>query len=151
MVTCKDCLHNHVCALWRAQEGQDAKCYSESDDWGCDYFADKSRFIEINEDFESILICAERYACGRQTYMTSIVVGYITPLIPQLSDKTLAVIRDDIGDASVYRNLGDSRIDAPLWLKLYRRIDDEIKRRAEANEMQSTGTESDGNRNPETA
>ena len=107
--------------------------------------------IEINEDFESILICAEGYACVRQTYMPSIVVGYITPLIPQLSDKTLTVIRDDIGDASVYRNLGDSRIDAPLWLKLYRRIDDEIKRRAETNEMQSTGTEADGIANSETA
>ena len=47
MVTCKDCLHNHVCALWRAQEGQDAKSWSDSDDWDCDYFADKSRFVEL--------------------------------------------------------------------------------------------------------
>ena len=47
MVTCKDCLHNHVCALWRAQAGQDAKSWSDSDDWDCDYFADKSRFIEL--------------------------------------------------------------------------------------------------------
>lgn len=47
MVTCKDCLHNHVCALWRAQEGQEAKSWSDSDDWDCDYFADKSRFIEL--------------------------------------------------------------------------------------------------------
>ena len=47
MVTCKDCLHNHVCALWRAQEGQDAKSWSDSDDWDCDYFADKSRFVEF--------------------------------------------------------------------------------------------------------
>lgn len=47
MATCKDCLHNHVCALWRAQEGQDAKSWSDSDDWDCDYFADKSRFVEL--------------------------------------------------------------------------------------------------------
>ena len=47
MVTCKDCLHNHVCALWRAQEGQDAKSWSDSDDWDCDYFTDKSRFVEL--------------------------------------------------------------------------------------------------------
>jgi hypothetical protein len=36
-----------VCALWRAQEGQDAKSWSDSDDWDCDYFADKSRFVEL--------------------------------------------------------------------------------------------------------
>ena len=47
MVTCKDCLHNHVCDLWREQEGQDAKSWSDSDDWDCDYFADKSRFVEL--------------------------------------------------------------------------------------------------------
>lgn len=47
MTTCKDCLHNHVCALWRAQEGQDAKSWSDSDDWDCDYFDDKSRFVEM--------------------------------------------------------------------------------------------------------
>ena len=47
MVTCKDCLHNHVCALWRAQAGQDAKSWSDSDDWDCDYFADKSRLVEL--------------------------------------------------------------------------------------------------------
>lgn len=48
MTTCKDCLHNVVCALWRANEGQDAKCYSENgDEWECDFFADKSRFFEL--------------------------------------------------------------------------------------------------------
>lgn len=47
MVTCKDCLHNHVCALWRSQEGQDAKSWGDSDDWDCDYFDDKSRFVEL--------------------------------------------------------------------------------------------------------
>jgi hypothetical protein len=36
-----------VCALWRAQEGQDAKSWSDSDDWDCDYFADKFRFVEL--------------------------------------------------------------------------------------------------------
>ena len=73
MTTCKDCLHNHVCALWRAQEGQDAKSWSDSDDWDCDYFADKSRFVElpckvgdvvwylnvINEICEAVVTCVE--------------------------------------------------------------------------------------------
>lgn len=85
--------------------------------------------IEINEGFESILICAERYACGRRTYMPSIVVGYIKPLIPMLSDKTLVVLRNDIGDALMWGGLGDSNIDAPLWIGLRERILEELKRR----------------------
>lgn len=47
MVACKDCIHNNVCSIWRAQEGQDAKCWSENDDWGCDYFEDKSKIIKL--------------------------------------------------------------------------------------------------------
>ena len=35
--------------------------------------------INLNDDFETILICAERYALGRQTYMPKLVVDYITP------------------------------------------------------------------------
>lgn len=85
--------------------------------------------IELNEDFETILICAERYACGRRTYMPGIVVGYITPLIPQLSDKTLIVLRNDIGDALMRGGLGDPDIDAPRWLGLLERIRGELERR----------------------
>lgn len=86
--------------------------------------------IEINEDFESILICAERYACGRRTYIPSIVVGYIKPLIPRLSDKTLAVIYNDLDCAMEHRNVGDPAIDAPLWVDLYKTIEEEHRRRS---------------------
>lgn len=85
----------------------------------------------IDENFESVLICAERYACGRQTYMPSIVAEYITPLIPQLSGKALAVIRNDITAAQEHGSLGDPRIDAPLWKELRRKCVDELKRREE--------------------
>lgn len=47
MVTCKDCIHNSVCSLWRREEGQDAKFYAETEDGKCEYFADKSRFVEL--------------------------------------------------------------------------------------------------------
>ncbi len=86
--------------------------------------------IEINEDFESILICAERYACGRKTYMPGIVVGYIKPLIPMLSDKTLAVIYNDISDAIAHGDLGAPTIDAPLWVDLYNTIGERLRRRS---------------------
>ncbi len=87
--------------------------------------------IELSEDFESILICAERYACGRRTYMPGIVIGYIIPLISVLSDKALGVIVSDIDFAAEHGGLGDDEIDAPLWIGLQKRIRGELERRNE--------------------
>lgn len=91
--------------------------------------------IELDENLETILICAERYACGRKTYMPSIVVEYITALIPKLSVKTLTVLRNDITEQVNYGTLreplGDSVIDAPLWRRLRLDVVNELKRRAE--------------------
>lgn len=47
MATCKDCIHNSVCELWRREEGQDAKFYDETEDGKCGCFKDKSRFVEL--------------------------------------------------------------------------------------------------------
>ena len=85
--------------------------------------------IEIDENFETMLICAERYACGRRTYIPSIVVDYIEPLIPRLSAKTLVVIGNDLSMADKTNNLGHPQIDAPLWLDLYNAITEELKKR----------------------
>ena len=41
--------------------------------------------VEIDKNFETILLCAVRYAIGRQTYMPSMVIDYITPLLSHLS------------------------------------------------------------------
>lgn len=81
-----------------------------------------------DDNFEAILICAERYACGRQTYMPSIVVSFIKPLIPNLSEKFLAVLKNDLNSAWSY---GDKRIDEPLWIDLLREAEDEINRRSQ--------------------
>ena len=72
MVTCKDCLHNHVCALWRAQEGQDAKSWSDSDDWDCDYFADKSRFVELPcKVGTEVSVIRSQTSNGKNLYITN--------------------------------------------------------------------------------
>ena len=86
--------------------------------------------IELNKQLESILLCAVRYAIGRRTYMVGEVTGFISPLIPQLSDNALYVIRNDITDAETYKNLGDEKIDAPLWKALRLRAVNELKRRS---------------------
>ena len=47
MAACKDCIHNNVCSIWREQEGQDAKCYAQNDNWECDLFEDKSKLVKL--------------------------------------------------------------------------------------------------------
>ena len=83
---------------------------------------------EFDDDFESILICAVRYAIGRQMYMPSTVCSYITPLLPRLSSKALCVLKRDIVDAEKY-GYGDEKIDKPVWINFLSKIQGEIERR----------------------
>ena len=89
----------------------------------------KLRLDPTDDDFQSVLICAERYARGRRSYMPEIVIGCITPLLPVLSDRTLTALRRDLDESMLKSDLGDPVIDAPGWIKLLRQIEDEIKRR----------------------
>jgi len=59
-MTCKNCIHNCVCSLWRREEGQDAKFYAETEDGKCEHFADKSRFVELPtlpDNAEHCVVC----------------------------------------------------------------------------------------------
>jgi hypothetical protein len=85
--------------------------------------------VAAHDEFEMILVCAVRYACGRQTYMPSVVIHYITPLIPYLSDKALNVIHKDLQEAERVDMLGDPLIDAPKWRELHEKVKSERKRR----------------------
>ena len=91
--------------------------------------------IEIDKNFETILLCAIRYAIGRQTYIPSMVIDYITPLLSHLSYNTLRLISNDITEyGSYYGGLGDDMIDRPYWLNFKRKILAEMERRGnEAN------------------
>ena len=76
-------------------------------------------FIDPNDDnFGAILNCAVRYSIGRQTYMPSLVVDFITPLIPYLNNRTLWCLDQDISEAKWNGGYGDPRIDEPKWTKL---------------------------------
>ena len=86
--------------------------------------------IEIDKNFETILICAVRYAIGRKTYIPSLVIDYITPLLPYLSDNTLRLIANEITEYEGYEGgLGDEKIDRPYWLNFKRKILAEMERR----------------------
>lgn len=85
--------------------------------------------VAAHDEFEMILVCAVRYACGRQTYMPSVVIHYITPLIPYLGENTLHVIDKDLQDAEQVNMLGDPLIDAPKWREFHECIKKERRRR----------------------
>lgn len=88
--------------------------------------------LEIDKNFETILLCAVRYAIGRQTYMPSMVIDYITPLLPYLSEDVLKLIADEIIGHYTYEGaLGDEKIDKPYWEQFLRKIRLEIGGRNE--------------------
>ena len=88
--------------------------------------------IEINKNFETILLCAVRYAIGRRTYIPSLVIDYITPLLPYLSEDVLKLLANEITKYEAYEGaLGDEMIDRPYWEQFLRKIRLEIGGRNE--------------------
>lgn len=86
--------------------------------------------IEIDKNFETILLCAVRYAIGRRTYIPSRVIDYITPLLPYLSEDVLKLIADEIiGNYTYEGALGDEKIDRPYWEQFLRKIRAEREKR----------------------
>jgi hypothetical protein len=82
-----------------------------------------------DDTFGTILNCAVRYACGRQSYMPSLVIGYITPLLPLLSDKTLWCFDQDLTEAKYDGGYGDPKIDEPGWKRFHEAVRQERKNR----------------------
>ena len=89
------------------------------------------RLIDLqNDDFGAVLNCAVRYAVGRYTYMPSIVIGVITPLIPHLNDKTLWCFDQDVTEARFVGGYGGSDNEAE-WLKFLDAVRTERQKRGE--------------------
>ena len=87
--------------------------------------------VEINKDLEAILVCAVRYAIGRKSYMPSLVIDYITPLLPYLSYWTLGLMAAEIIDHNYKGGLGAEKIDKPYWIDFLQRIEIEMEGRNE--------------------
>lgn len=83
------------------------------------------------DEFGLMLNCAVRYAMGRETYMPSSVVNFITPLISQLTTKTLVCMDRDLDEPQIFGGLGHEKIDAPKWIELHGKIKAELERRGE--------------------
>lgn len=67
----------------------------------------------VDDYFGAVCNCAVRYSLGRQTYMPGLVQDFLRPLLPKLSEKTLAVMERDIRQAD---NYGHPEIDRPGWM-----------------------------------
>ncbi len=90
---------------------------------------DRSRNQLSNDNFGFILNCAVRYALGRCTYAPSLIIEYITPIIPYLSQRTLSVMIADIGEAEDHGGYGHDSIDKPIWMQFLAALKREEERR----------------------
>lgn len=82
-----------------------------------------------NDNFGAICNCAVRYCFGRRSYMPILVCGYITPLLPELTNKTLECFERDIAECKrTGFGFGDS-CDYETWDAFYKAVCKEIEGR----------------------
>jgi hypothetical protein len=87
-------------------------------------------FISITNHFELMMISALRYAIGRYTYMPSVTIEYIRYLIPQLSPKTLYIMKRDIDEEiERYQRMERELYMAKDWQKLAEEIGVEYEKK----------------------
>lgn len=91
--------------------------------------------IDLDQNFEHMLISAVRYAIGRRTFIVKSTVDYILSLIPRLSFWCVNVMLADLSEeikAAERMNrpeqLGDE-IDRIQWDRLKNALETEIGRR----------------------
>lgn len=56
----------------------------------------KKLHVPLDRNLEQMLISAERYACGRMSYIVATTVDYILSLLPYLSDWCIGVMQNDM-------------------------------------------------------
>lgn len=82
-----------------------------------------------NDTFGAVVNCAVRYCLGRETYMPSLVIDFVIPLLPYITRRTLDTLSRDICEASQYGGYGDDTIDKPDWMDFLSLIKEEQSRR----------------------
>lgn len=87
-------------------------------------------WVTITQDFELMMISALRYAIGRYTYMPSVAIEYIRYLIPQLSAKTLFIMKRDIDEEiERYKRMERELYMDKEWAKLAEEIGVEYEKK----------------------
>lgn len=99
--------------------------------------ANKETVLALDRNFEEMLISAERYACGRRTYIVHDTVTYILGLLPFLSDWCVGVMLDDMKGRFMIASRVDGLFsfgdpcDRQDWEYFYERLKCEQARRKE--------------------
>lgn len=84
-----------------------------------------------NGDFGLILNCAVRYAIGRRTYVPSSIIGFITPMLPKLDNRTIHCFDQDIVDAKYSGGYG-AECDERDWMRFHEAVKTEKMNRGQA-------------------
>jgi len=78
-----------------------------------------------NNDLRTLVVCAVRYALGRQTFMPSMIDEIVRRCMNRLEESTLSIIARDIDEElQMHANM----CDAATWAKLRDDIRTQIKR-----------------------
>lgn len=85
----------------------------------------KIKTVEMDENFQEILVSAVRYALGRMTYIVGLTVDYIMPMIRNLDLKYINIMINDIDGQREY----GMDMDKDEWMKLLGRLRAERERR----------------------
>lgn len=88
----------------------------------------KIKSVEIDENFQEILVSAVRYALGRMTYIVGLTVDYIMPMILDLETKYINIMIDDITYQGEYYGYG-MEMDRKDWMRLFAGLKAERDRR----------------------
>lgn len=121
---------NELEKYWRKQIAEERKAAEQK--WAgyrLNTIPGKEERLVLDDDFEQILISAERYALGRRTGIVSLTVRYIRGLIPNLTDSTLSILLRDMNEQ---KRLGKSfgmDFDEGEWMQLMHEIEKELGER----------------------
>ena len=95
----------------------------------------KLRQVPLDRDFEQMIISAERYACGRMSYIVGTTVDYILSLLPHLSNWCIGVMQNDMkSEFDMYERAPDLKnlgmdCDYRQWVRFREALEAEMERR----------------------
>lgn len=90
-----------------------------------------------DEYFGTICLCAVRYAIGRETYMPSLVQGFVRRHIADITSTDIRAMILEIEERkTILRHrpfaLGDPKIDAPGWIEFGEWLTQQLQERYES-------------------
>jgi len=93
--------------------------------------------VPLDTDLEQMLISAERYACGRRTYIVGDTTSYLISLLPHMSVWCLDVLKNDMREQAEYADRLGADVwghacDKEKWDKFIAALDKEIERRVKS-------------------